>query len=121
MFCLSLGDFRLHEGDVDGDDFRGFVFVRGLGFFFPARDQGEVEATHSSNDNRVGVGSVEGRGIEKLKARSGRIDLKLLVRDKEGLFGSGGELGGSGEGVVEELVGFSRDGEVEALGGPTIF
>ena len=121
MFCLSLGDFRLYEGEIDGDDFRGFVFVRGFGFFFPACDQGEVEATHSSDDNRVGVGSVEGGGIEKLKARSGRVDLKVLIRDKERLFGSRGELGGSEEGVVEELVGFSRDGEGEAFGGTTIF
>ena len=63
---LSFGNFRLYEGEVDGDDFRGFVFVRGLGFFFSARDQGEVEAAHSSHNDRVGVGSVEGGGIKKL-------------------------------------------------------
>ena len=67
------------------------------------------------------MGSVEGGGIEKLKARSGGVDLKLLVRDKEGLFRFGGELGGSGEGVVEELVAFSRDGEGEVLGSSAIF
>ena len=35
---LSFGNFRLHEGEVYGDDFRGFVFVRGLGFFFSSCD-----------------------------------------------------------------------------------
>ncbi len=121
MLRLSFGNFRLHEGEVDRDDFRGLVFVGGLGFFFSARDQGEVEAALARDDDRVGVGSVEGGGIKKLEAGSGRIDLKVLVRDEEGFFRSWGELGGSGEGVVEELVAFSRDGEGEALGGTTIF
>ena len=121
MLRLSFGNFRLHEGEVDRDDFRGLVFVGGLGFFFSARDQGEVEAALARDDDRVGVGSVEGGGIKKLEAGSGRIDLKVLVRDEEGFFRSWGELSGSGEGVVEELVAFSRDGEGEALGGTTIF
>ena len=121
MLRLSLGDFRLHEGEVDGDDFRGFVLVRWLGFFFSAWNQGKIEATHSSDDDRVGVGSVEGRGIKKLEARSGGVDLKLLVRDEKSFFRSWGELGGSGESIVEELVAFSRDGEGEVLGSSTIF
>ena len=121
MLRLSFGNFRLHEREVDRDDFRGLVFVGGLGFFFSARDQGEVEAALARDDDRVGVGSVEGGGIKKLEAGSGRIDLKVLVRDEEGFFRSWGELGGSGESVVEELVAFSRDGEGEALGGTTIF
>ena len=40
MLRLSLGDFRLHEGEINRDDFRGFVLVRWLGFFFSACDQG---------------------------------------------------------------------------------
>ena len=98
---LSFSNFRLNEGEVYGDDFWGFVFVRGLGFFFPACDQGEVEPAHSSHNDRVGVGSVEGRGIEKLEARSGGVDLKVLVRDEKSFFRSWGELGGSGESIVE--------------------
>ncbi len=121
MLRLSFGDFRLYEGEVDGDDFRGFVFVRGLGFFFSACDQGEVEAAHSSDDDRVGVGSVEGGGIKKLEARSGRIDLEILILNEEGLFCTRCELSGSGESIVEELVAFSRDGEGEVLGGTTVF
>jgi len=67
------------------------------------------------------VGSVEGGGIEKLKARGGGVDLKVLVRDEKSFFRSWGELGGSGESIVEELVAFSRDGEGEVLGGTTVF
>ena len=37
---LSFSDFRLHERDINRDDFRGFVLVRWLGFFFSACDQG---------------------------------------------------------------------------------
>ena len=100
------------------------MFVFGLwgGWsLFTTRNKWEVKAAHSSDDDRVCVGSVEGRGIKKLEARSGGVDLKVLVRDEEGFFRSWGELSGSGEGVVEELVAFSRDGEGEALGGTTIF
>ena len=121
MLRLSFGDFCFDKREVDRDDFRGLVFVGGLGFLFPACDQGEVEAALARDDDRIGVGSVEGRGIKKLEARGGRIDLKVVVRDEEGFFRSWGELGGSGEGVVEELVAFSRDGEEEVLGGSTIF
>lgn len=121
MFRLGFGDFRLYEGEINGDDFRRLVLVRGLGFFFSSCDQGEIEATHASDDDRVGVGSVEGGRIKKLEARSGGIDLKVLVGDEEGFFRSWSELGGSGEGIVEELVCFSRDGEGEILGGSTIF
>ena len=67
------------------------------------------------------MGSVEGGGIKKLKARSGGVDLKVLVRDEKSFFRSWGELGGSGESIVEELVAFSRDGEGEVLGSSTIF
>ena len=67
------------------------------------------------------MGSVEGRGIKKLEARSGGVDLKVLVRDEKSFFRSWGELGGSGESIVEELVAFSRDGEGEVWGGTTVF
>ena len=66
MFRLSLSDFCLNEGEINGDDFRWLVLVFGLGFFFSSCDQGEIEAIHSSDDDRVGVGSVEGGGIKKL-------------------------------------------------------
>ncbi len=79
MLRLSFGDFRLHEGEVDRDDFRGFVFVGGLRFFFSACDQREVESALARDNDRVGVGSVEGGGIKKLEARGGRIDLQVLV------------------------------------------
>ena len=95
MFRLGFGDFCLYEGEIDGDDFRRLVLVRGLGFLFPACDQGEVEAALARDNDRVGVRSVEGGGIKKLQARSGGIDLKILVRDEEGFFCSRGELGGS--------------------------
>ena len=66
VFRLGFSNFRLYEGEIDGDDFRRLVLVRGFGFFFSSFDQGEIEATHSGDDDRVGVGSVEGGGIKKL-------------------------------------------------------
>ncbi len=58
VFHLGFSNFRLDEGEIDGDDFRRLVLVRGLGFFFSSCNQGKIEATHSSDDDRVGVGSV---------------------------------------------------------------
>lgn len=66
VFRLGFSNFCLYEGEINGEDFRRLVLVRGFGFFFSSCDQGEIEATHSSDDDRVGVGSVEGGGIKKL-------------------------------------------------------
>ena len=66
MLRLSFSDFRLHDGEINGYDFRWLVFVCGLGFFFPAWNQGKIEAAHAADDDRVSVGSVEGGRIKKL-------------------------------------------------------